>query len=147
MRPTHPTLDPPGPPRPSSYNSVGHIFCKSNALFKPLKVDHNVGAHLALRGGAGSWVTNICGLGFKSFIAPSRRLTTGPHEALTTESNCKEIVAWCLHSDTVKRGNNTQPDKASVKKERGCGTCPTQQPPGIMGGGVGTHPPPPPFAT
>ena len=88
MRPSHPTSDPPGPPPPpthTSSNSVGHIFCKSNSLFKPLKIDHNMEAHLALRGGAGLWVTNSCGLGIKSFILPSRHLTIGAHEALTTE--------------------------------------------------------------
>ena len=123
--PTHLTSDPAGPP--PSCNSVGHNFCKSNSFFKPLKEDHNMEAHLALRGGVGLWVTNICGLGIKSFIAPSRRLTIGTHEALTTEVNHKEILAWCPHNDQVKRGNSTQPDKASVNKERWCGRCPNPE--------------------
>ena len=76
--PTQLTLDPPKPC--PSYNSVGRIFCKLNSLFKYI-----MEAYLALIGGARLWVTNICGLGIKSFIAPSKRLTIGAHEALTTK--------------------------------------------------------------
>ena len=110
-------------------------------------VDHNMEAHLAPRGGVGLWVTNIPELGIKLFIAPSRRLTIGAHKALTTELNHKEILAWCLHKDKLKRGNSIQPDKASVNKE----TKPSDS---NRGGGVQslrptyrlkTHPPRPPL--
>ena len=40
--------------------------------------------------------------------------------------NHEEILAWCLQKDKANGGNNTQPDKAFVNKERGCGRCPTQ---------------------
>ena len=132
MRPNHPALDPltllrTHPEAPPSYNYVEHIFpslfhCSNHSATSP---DPHMEAHLALRGGAGLWVTNTCGLGIKSFMAPSRCLTIGAHEALTTELNHKEILAWCLHTDKVKRGNGTQPDKASVNQDRGCGRCPT----------------------
>ena len=57
--------------------------------------------------------------------------------------NHKEILAWCLHEDKVKRGNSTQPDMASVNKERGCGRCPTQETLGIIkvGGSTALDPP------
>ena len=117
-------LDPP----PPLLILWGTFFCQSNSLFKPLTVDHNMVAHFAVIGGAGLWVTNICGLGIKSFIGPSRRLTIGAHEALTTELNHKEIFAWCLHKDKVKRGNSTQLDKASVNRERGCAGAQPRKP-------------------
>ena len=49
--------------------------------------------------------------------------------------NDKEILARCPHEDTAKRGNSTQPDKASENKERGCGRCPTEETLGIIKGG------------
>ena len=66
--------------------------------------------------------------------------------------NHKEISAWCLHKDTAKMSICTQPDKASVNKERRCGRSSTHETLGIIRGGGRalvpptrlTHPPRPP---
>ena len=65
----------------------------------------------------------------------------GAHEALTTESNHKEILAWGPRNDKAKRGNSTRPDKASVNRERGYGGCPAQETLG-RGGARGEGPSP-----
>ena len=133
MRPTHPTSDSTGPP-PALIILWGTSFV-SNSLFKPLKVDHNMGAHLALGRGAGLWVTDICGSGTKSFIAPSRHLTIDAHEALTAELNHKEINGMVLHKDKAKTAHNQT--RLHSNKERGCGRYPIQETLGIISGGGG----------
>ena len=44
---------------------------------------------------------------------PHQRNQQMPH-------NHTAILTWCLHEDKAKKGNSTQPDKASVNKDRGC---------------------------